>query len=155
MEDYPQCLTRIKQKIRRASEKLTRQRIILQHTECRNRNAKSGQSKCGPRRWDFMKAFDSISHNSIWEASPFLQSRPWIRLPLEENLQRSEGSVLTDEESVIFDIPKGSKEGDPMSSLLFNTVLQYAEIQRWQKKKRNGNLLERPRSRLPYELAIC
>ena len=35
-----------------------------------------------------------------------------------------------------------------MSSLLFNTVLQYAlknVIQRWQKKKRNGNLLEQER----------
>ena len=58
----------------------------------------------------------------------------------------------------IFDIQKGSKQGDPMSSLLFNTVHQYSckdEIQRWQKKKRNGNLLERPRPRLPHELAIC
>ena len=47
-------------------------------------------------------------------------------------------SVQTDEESNIFDIQKGSKQGDPMSSLLFNTVLQYSlkdEIQRWQKKK--------------------
>ena len=50
-------------------------------------------------------------------------------------------SVQTDEESKIFDIQKGSKQGDPMSSLLFNTVLQYSlkdEIQRWQKKKGMG-----------------
>ena len=45
--------------------------------------------------------------------------------------------MQTDEESEIFDIQKGSKQGDPMSSLLFNTVLQYAlknVIQRWQRK---------------------
>ena len=50
-------------------------------------------------------------------------------------------SVQTDEESNIFDIQKGSKQGDPLSSLLFNTVLQYSlkdEIQRWQKKKGMG-----------------
>ena len=34
--------------------------------------------------------------------------------------------MQTDEESEIFDIQKGSKQGDPMSSLLFTTVLQYA-----------------------------
>ena len=32
-EDYTQCLTKNKQKIRRASEKLTRQRTTLQHTD--------------------------------------------------------------------------------------------------------------------------
>ena len=47
-------------------------------------------------------------------------------------------SVQTDEESELFDIQKDSKQGDPMSSPLFNTVLQYAfknVIQRWQKKQ--------------------
>ena len=33
MEDYTQCLTKIKQKIRLASEKLTRQRTTLRRTE--------------------------------------------------------------------------------------------------------------------------
>ena len=50
-----------------------------------------------------------------------------------------------------------AKQGDPMSSLLFNTVLQYAlknVVLKWQRKKRNGYLLERPRTRLPDELAI-
>ena len=51
MEYYTQCLTKIKQKIRLASEKLTRQRTILRRTEWWNRNAKSGASKCGLRRW--------------------------------------------------------------------------------------------------------
>ena len=88
--------------------------------------------------------------------TPILQCRSWIRLPLEKIYKDQKASVQTDEESEIFDIQKGSKQGDPMSSLLFNTVLQYAlknVIQRWQ-KKRNGNLLERPRTRLPDELAI-
>ena len=67
-------------------------------------------------------------------------------------------SVQTDEESESFDIQKGSKQGDPMSSLLFNTVLQYSFKKRnttMAKEERNGNLLERPRTRLPNEPAIC
>ena len=49
--------------------------------------------------------------------------------------------MQTDEESEIFDIQIGSKQGDPLSSLLFNTVLQYAlksVIQKWQRKKGMG-----------------
>ena len=41
----------------------------------------------------------------------------------------------------MFEIKKGTKQGDPLSSLLFNTVLQSSlkEItQRWQKKKGMG-----------------
>ena len=41
----------------------------------------------------------------------------------------------------MFEIKKGTKKGDPLSSRLFNTVLQYSlkdEIQRWQKKKGMG-----------------
>ena len=70
-----------------------------------------------------------------------MQCRSWIRLPLEKIYKDQKASVQTDEESEIFDIQKGSKQGDPMSSLLFNTVLQYAlknVIQRWQRKKGMG-----------------
>ena len=107
---------------------------------------------------DFTKAFDSISHNSIWEALKSCNvDHEYVSL-LRKIYRDQKASIQTDEESESFDVQKGSKQGDPMSSLLFNTVLQYSlmnEIQRWQKKKRNGNLLERPRTRLPNELAIC
>ena len=41
----------------------------------------------------------------------------------------------------MFKIKKGTKQGDPLSSLLFNTVQQKAledDIPRWQKKKEMG-----------------
>ena len=96
---------------------------------------------------DFTKAFDSISHKSIWEALKSCNVAHEYIILLRKIYRDQKASVQTDEESNIFDIQKGSKQGDPMSSLLFNTVLQYSlkdGIQRWQKKKRNGNFLERP-----------
>ena len=35
-------------------------------------------------------------------------------------------TVLTDKESLSFSIKRGTKQGDPLSSLLLNTVLQYS-----------------------------
>ena len=86
---------------------------------------------------DFMKAFDSITHNSIWDA---LKScgieHDYIRIL--RNLYRDQkATALTDEEGDMFEIKKGTQQGDPLSSLLFNTVLQKAledDFPRWQKK---------------------
>ena len=106
---------------------------------------------------DFMKAFDSISHNSIWEALLSCNVDHGYVCLLRKFYKDQKASVQTDEESEIFDIQKGSKQGDPLSSLLFNTVLQYAYKKcgtEMAKNKRNGYLLERPRPRLPDELAI-
>ena len=93
---------------------------------------------------DFTKAFDSISHNSIWEALKSCNvDHEYVSL-LRRIYRDQKASVQTDEESNIFDIQKGSKQGDPMSSLLFNTVPQYSlkeEIQCWQKKKGMGENL--------------
>ena len=50
-------------------------------------------------------------------------------------------TVLTDEESDMFEIKKGTKQGDPLPSLLFNTVLQTAlkeDIPHWQKNRGMG-----------------
>ena len=87
---------------------------------------------------DFTKAFDSISHKSIWEALLSCNvDHEYVSL-LRKIYKDQKASVQTDEGSEIFDIQKGgSKQGDPMSSLLFNTVLQSAlknVIQRWQNK---------------------
>ena len=103
------------------------------------------EQKChewGIKMWtaaiDFTMAFDSITHKSIWNA---LKScgieHDYISL-LKKSYRDQKASVLTDEESNMFEIKKGTKEGDPLSSLLFNVVPQKAledDIPRWQKKK--------------------
>ena len=90
---------------------------------------------------DFRKAFDSITHKSIWCAPKSCNiEHDYIRL-LQKLCRDQKATVLTDEESDMCEIKKGTKQGDPLSSLLFNTVLQKAlekEIPRWQKKKGMG-----------------
>ena len=88
---------------------------------------------------DFMKAFDSITHESIWDA---LKScgieHDYINF-LKKLYRDQKATVLT--ESDMFEIKKGTKLGAPLSSLLFNTVLQKAleeNIPRWQKKRGMG-----------------
>ena len=141
MEDYTQCLTKNKQKIRLGSEKLTRQRTTLQTYRLIEQTCHEWGINMWTATVDFKKAFDSISHKSIWEALKSCNvDHEYISLP-RKIYRDQKASVQTDEESKIFDIQKGSKQGDPMSSLLFNTVLQYSlkdEIQRWQKEKGMG-----------------
>ena len=91
---------------------------------------------------DFTKSFDSVTHKSIWNA---LKSRniehDYISL-LKKLFRDQKASVLTDEESDMFEIKKGTKHGDLLSSLIFNRVLQKALEDDILKEKRHGNLPE-------------
>ena len=90
---------------------------------------------------DFMKAFDSITHNSIWDALKTCGIDHEFLNFLNRLYKNQKETVMTDEESDMFEIEKVTKQGDPLSSLLFNTVLQMAlidDVPRWQKKKRMG-----------------
>ena len=59
---------------------------------------------------------------------------------------QQEGTVLTDKESDAFPIKRGTKPGDPLSSLLFNTVLQFSmegDLKRWQEKQKGIRLSDK------------
>ena len=63
-----------------------------------------------------------------------------------KTLQSTNGTVLTDKESDIFPIKRETKQGDPLSSLLFNTVLQNSleeDLKRWQEKQRGIRLSDK------------
>ena len=90
---------------------------------------------------DFTKAFDSITHKSIWNALKSCGiAHDYISL-LKKSYRDQKATVLTDEESNMFEIKKGTKQGDPLPSLPFNVVPQKAledDIPRWQKIKGMG-----------------
>ena len=94
---------------------------------------------------DFTKAFDSITHKSIWNAFKSCGiEHDYISL-LKKLYRDQKATVLTDEESDMFEMKKGTKQGDPLSSLLFNIVLQMVlkeDIPRWQKKRGMGIFLK-------------
>ena len=98
---------------------------------------------------DFMKAFDSTTHKSIWDAlNSYGVEHDYIQLL--KNLYRDQkATVLTDEESDMFEIKKETKQGDPIVKL----ALQHGSAESigrihstLAKEERNGNLLERQRS---------
>ena len=75
---------------------------------------------------DFTKAFDRIKHSALWNSLRFYGVKlAYVRL-LQRLYSHQEGTVLTDKESDVFPIKRCTKQGDPLSSPLFNTVLQYS-----------------------------
>ena len=96
---------------------------------------KIAEQKCqewGVKMWistvDFMKAFDSISHRSLWDALGHCEIEPQYVGLLKRLYERQKRSVLTDKESDVFETEKGTKQGDPLSrSLLKQSVTSSTE----------------------------
>ena len=95
---------------------------------------------------DFTKAFDRIKHSALWRSLQFYGVKPaYVRL-LQRPYSQQEGTVLTDKESDAFPIKRETKQGDPLSSLLFNTVLQYSlenDLKQWQEKRKGIRLSDK------------
>ena len=85
---------------------------------------------------DFRKAFDRVKHQSLWNAlKHFGIDLKYIDFLKKINIDQK-ATVLTDKESDDFEIKRGTKQGDPLSSLHFNAVLQYAledDLKKWQR----------------------
>ena len=73
---------------------------------------------------DFEKAFDSVNHTAIWNA---LREQgvpePYVQV-LKRLYTRQTGQVVSDCHSRTFVLGRGTKQGDPMSSTIFNAVLE-------------------------------
>ena len=95
---------------------------------------------------DFTKAFDRIKHSALWSSLEHHGIGPSYVALLQRLYSQQEGTVLTDEESDVFPIKRGTKQGDPSSILLFNAVLQFSleyDLKRWKEKQKGIRLNDR------------
>ena len=86
---------------------------------------------------DFAKAFDTIKHKALWTALTHFGIESHYMCLLKRFFADQKATVSTDTESDIFEIKRGTKQADPLSSLLFNIVLQAAleyDLARWREK---------------------
>ena len=75
---------------------------------------------------DFTKAFDRIKHTALWSSLEHYGVEPAYVELLQRLYSHQEGTVLKDKESDAFSIKRGTKQGDQLSSQLFDTVLQFS-----------------------------
>ena len=73
---------------------------------------------------DFKKAFDTITQESIWEALSEQGVAHAYILVLRRLYNGQQAAVKTDEMSRTFRIFRGTKQGDPISPVLFNSVVE-------------------------------
>ena len=86
---------------------------------------------------DFEKAFDTVEHAPLWDALEELGVQAEYVDLLKTLYCQQASTVLAGEESRAFDLERGVKQGDPLSSLLFLAVM---EIIFRRLKKRWGKL---------------
>ena len=92
---------------------------------------------------DFKKAFDSVEHKSIWAALKAQIVQPEYIVLLQQLYGGQTATVKTDVSSRPFSLLWGTKQGDPLSSLLFNALLQHILgplVSEWQRKKKGVEL---------------
>lgn len=88
---------------------------------------------------DFQKAFDTVEHDSLWKALFKMEVPPTYIWVLAAMYAGQRGVVVDERDSKMFDIKRGTKQGDPLSPSIFNAVLEqtFSEaLPLWQKRKR-------------------
>ena len=98
---------------------------------------------------DFTKAFDRIKHSALWSSLQFYGIEPAYVKLLQRLYSQQVGTVLTDKESDVLPIKWRTKHGDLLSSLLYNTVLQFSlegDLRRWQDQQKGIRLSDKKKT---------
>ena len=99
---------------------------------------------------DFEKAFDTVEHDSLWKALEELGiSHSYINL-LKGLYQDQTATVESGGRSRFFELQRGVKQGDPISALLFISVMEAI----FRKLKHRWNHLNTRRSGAYYGMVI-
>jgi len=92
---------------------------------CLEEKAREWQRPLWIAALDFKKAFDTVEHSCLWEALRQQQvPNSYVKL-LHTLYAQQSATVKTDRVSRPFSIQRGTKQGDPLSSLLFNSLLEH------------------------------
>ena len=100
---------------------------------------------------DFKKAFDTVEHHHLWEALKQQGVQPGYVSLLQDLYKDQNGRVKTDVISKTFHIERGTKQGDPLSSLLFNALLEHIMRplkSQWEQRSFGVKLNEEPNQTL-------
>ena len=84
---------------------------------------------------DFMKAFDSRSHQSLWKSLEKCGLESHYMCLVRRFYGEQKRSVSTDKECDVFEMKTGTKQDDPQSSFLIDKLLQMEledDVESWQ-----------------------
>ena len=87
---------------------------------------------------DFEKAFDSVEHEAIWEAMLAQHAPSEYVAVLQKIYEGQTGQIIADRCSRVFGMGRGTRQGDPISPMLFNAVLEHMMRHlkhKWERKR--------------------
>ena len=125
--DYTPDKTSCSQKTREGFGDPTKRWTIWRRTDLDLQKCREWGVKMWVATLDLMKAFESISHNSLWNALKQCGIEPQYVCLLKRLHAKQKATVLTDKENDVFEINRKTKQGDTVQFTLQHSSPSGAE----------------------------